>query len=69
MDVCVRVIDVGSEWRTFSNETSGGVNRSRVGAAEVSDGRLPGMQCVTIGDFAMVMNMVKGYGDIPFWMM
>ena len=36
--VCVlhvnRVIDVGSEWRTFSNETSG-VNRSRVGAAEV----------------------------------
>ena len=28
-----RVIDVGSEWRTFSND-SGSVDRSRVGAAE-----------------------------------
>ena len=28
-----RVIDVGSEWRTFSNE-SGGADKSRVGAAE-----------------------------------
>ena len=32
--VC-RVIDVGSEWRTFSNEKSS-ADRSRVGAAEVS---------------------------------
>ena len=29
------VIDVGSEWRTFSNEKSA-TDRSRVGAAEVS---------------------------------
>ena len=29
-----RVIDVGSEWRTFSNERSA-TDRSRVGAAEV----------------------------------
>ena len=29
-----RVIDVGSEWRTFSVEKSG-VDRSRVGKAEV----------------------------------
>ena len=29
-----RVIDVGSEWRTFSNEKSA-TDRSRVGAAEV----------------------------------
>ena len=28
-----RVIDVGSEWRTFSND-SGGVDRSRVGGSE-----------------------------------
>ena len=35
--VCVcRVIDVGSEWRTFSNEKSS-VDRSRVGGAEVGD--------------------------------
>ena len=34
--VCVcRVIDVGSEWRTFSNDKSS-ADRSRVGAAEVS---------------------------------
>lgn len=34
-----RVIDVGSEWRTFSND-SGSADRSRVGAAEdpVMDG-------------------------------
>ena len=31
----LRVIDVGSEWRTFSNEKSA-TDRSRVGAAEVS---------------------------------
>jgi hypothetical protein len=30
-----RVIDVGSEWRTFSNE-KGGEDRSRVGGAENS---------------------------------
>ena len=30
-----RVVDVGSEWRTFSNEKST-VDRSRVGATEVS---------------------------------
>ena len=29
-----RVIDVGSEWRTFSNESSG-QDRSRVGSSEV----------------------------------
>ena len=29
-----RVIDVGSEWRTFSNDR-GSTDRSRVGAAEV----------------------------------
>ena len=29
----VRVIDVGSEWRTFSNE-KGGEDRSRVGGPE-----------------------------------
>ena len=29
-----RVIDVGSEWRTFSNE-SNSTDRSRVGASEV----------------------------------
>ena len=30
---CLRVIDVGSEWRTFSNE-KGGEDRSRVGGPE-----------------------------------
>ena len=33
--LCCRVVDVGSEWRTFSNEKST-VDRSRVGATEVS---------------------------------
>ena len=37
-DLCVimpfRVIDVGSEWRSFSSEKSN-TDRSRVGAAEV----------------------------------
>lgn len=33
-----RVIDVGSEWRTFSNERNA-TDRSRVGAAEVIRGR------------------------------
>lgn len=34
MVLCCRVIDVGSEWRTFSNEKST-KDASRVGAAEV----------------------------------
>ena len=33
--LCFRVIDVGSEWRTFSNDRSA-TDRSRVGQAEVS---------------------------------
>lgn len=32
--MCFRVIDVGSEWRTFSNDKATG-DPSRVGAAEV----------------------------------
>ena len=35
---CGRVIDVGSEWRTFNNEKSVKDN-SRVGASEVSQNR------------------------------
>lgn len=31
-----RVIDVGSEWRTFSDDKAGGTDKSRVGAAENS---------------------------------
>lgn len=33
--VLFRVVDVGSEWRTFSNE-SNGTDRSRVGGGEVT---------------------------------
>lgn len=49
-----RVIDVGSEWRTFSND-KGDADRSRVGAAEnplLSDGGLTTMIGRSTGDAA-----------------
>ena len=39
------VVDVGTEWRTFSNEKStGNKDPSRVGAAEVSTASSPGLK-------------------------
>ena len=51
-NICVcgptyRVIDVGSEWRTFSNDKSS-ADRSRVGAAEVTIHHCP----LNLFDFA-----------------
>ena len=59
------VIDVGSEWRTFSNEKSA-TDRSRVGAAEVSAHYILYYSC-TVGKFDEVFNLGnwRFFGKLP----